>query len=239
MQPGPFCCGRCLRRAPRSTMAPMGFSRTAPNRRGEALTMSIMLGEIHEQPQAVAAAIEREHGNVAALVREARDREIRHVIIAARGTSDNAATYAKYLFEIACGIPVTLAAPSVYTLYDATVDVSGCLMIGISQSGQATDVVQTLSAARAAGALTACLTNVEASPITRVSDHVLLCHAGEERSIAATKTYTTALAIVALLAAHWSNRASLHEGLRQIPDQLRAALTLDEPIKESVERYRY
>src|SRR5258708_3221412 len=110
--------------------------------------MSLMLNEIYEQPQAVARAIEQEYADVAALVNELREREIRHVVIAARGTSDNAATYAKYLLEIAVGIPVALAAPSVYTLYDATVNLSGYLVLGISQSGQATDVVQTLSSAR-------------------------------------------------------------------------------------------
>src|SRR2546427_10570514 len=123
--------------------------------------MSLMLEEIYEQPQAVASAVEQEYSGVAALVTALREREIRHVVIAARGTSDNAATYAKYLFEIVVGVPVALAAPSVYTLYDAHVKLAGTLMLGISQSGQATDVVQSLSSARAAGALTACITNVE------------------------------------------------------------------------------
>src|SRR5437588_642945 len=131
--------------------------------------MALMLEEIYEQPQATARAVEREFANVGALVTDLREREVRYVVMAARGTSDNAATYAKYLFEIVCGVPVALAAPSVYTLYDADVNLSGCLMLGISQSGQATDVVQTLSSARAAGALTACITNVADSPITAVS----------------------------------------------------------------------
>ena len=198
-----------------------------------------MLDEIYEQPQAIASAVEQEYANVARLVSELRERDIRHVIIAARGTSDNAATYAKYLLEIVCGVPVSLAAPSVYTLYDAHVQLSGCLMIGISQSGQATDVVQTLSTARATGALTACITNVANSPITYVSDHVLLCHAGEEKAIAATKTYTTALALIALLAGQWGNKSSLLNGLKQIPEQMRAVLELDAEIAQAVERYRY
>jgi glucosamine--fructose-6-phosphate aminotransferase (isomerizing) len=201
--------------------------------------MAQMLDEIYEQPQAIAAAVEHGQSTVASLARDLREREVRHVVVAARGTSDHAATYAKYLLEIVCGVPVTLAAPSVFTLYDATVNLSGSLCLGISQSGQATDVVQTLSAARAAGALTACITNVEGAPMTAVSDHVLLCHAGEEKSVAATKTYTTALALVALLAGQWSNRNSLLDGLRYLPDQIRAALVLDEPIAQAVERYRY
>src|SRR5262249_10142003 len=158
------------------------------------------------------------------------EREIRHVVIAARGTSDHAATYAKYLFEIVVGVPVTLAAPSVFTLYDATVHLAGSLVIGISQSGQATDVVQTLSSARAAGALTAGITNVEGSPLTQVSDYAFLCHAGEEKAIAATKSYTTSLAVVALLAGQWANSAALLDGLRLVPEQIRATLALDEPV---------
>jgi glutamine---fructose-6-phosphate transaminase (isomerizing) len=201
--------------------------------------MSIMLEEIYEQPQAIAATVEKEYAAVAALVTDLREREVRHVVIAARGTSDHAATYAKYLFEIVCGVPVTLAAPSVFTLYDATVNLAGCLVLGISQSGQATDVVQTLSAARGSGALTACITNVVGSPLTRVSDHALICRAGEERAVAATKTYTTSLTLVSLIAAQWANHKGLLNGLRLLPEQIRATLALDEPIAQAVERYRY
>ncbi len=201
--------------------------------------MALMLEEIYEQPQAVAAVVEREYGNVATLVAHLRERGIRHVVIAARGTSDHAATYAKYLLEIVCGVPVSLAAPSVYTLYDANVQLGGCLMLGISQSGQATDVVQTLSSARASGAITACITNVAGSSITHVSDYVLLCHAGEEKSVAATKTYTTALALVALLAGQWSDSAHLLEGLKHIPEQMHSVLELDATVAQAVERYRY
>ena len=201
--------------------------------------MPLMQSEIYEQPQAVAQAIERNVSPVTALVEALRERDVRHVVIAARGTSDHAATYAKYLLEIARGVPVSLAAPSVYTLYDAAVNLTGSLVIGISQSGQATDVVQTLSNARAGGALTACITNVEGSPLTQVSDHVLLCHAGTEKAVAATKTYTSSLAVVALLAGQWANDVALLNNLRQVPTQIQKLLPLDEAITRAVERYRY
>ncbi len=201
--------------------------------------MSLMLDEIYEQPQAVAAALERGSSTASALSQDLREQNIRHVVIAARGTSDHAAVYAKYLFEIVCGVPVTLAAPSVFTLYDARVDFAGCLVLGISQSGQAADVVQTLSAARSSGAITACITNQENSPLTTVSDHVLLCHAGEEKSVAATKTYTTSLAVVALVAGLWANNNTLLNSLRAVPDLIRTTLSLDEEIAQKVERYRY
>ena len=126
--------------------------------------MSFMLTETCEQPDWVERAIECERGNASRLAAAMHDRDIKFVIIAARGTSDNAATYAKYLFEITAGIPVSLAAPSVYTLYDAQVRIANMLVIGISQSGQGTDVVQVLSAARSGGALTACITNYEDLP---------------------------------------------------------------------------
>src|SRR5690348_12970952 len=121
--------------------------------------MSYMQSEIYEQPEWVARAIESERENATKLATAMRARDVRFVVIAARGTSDNAATYAKYLFEIVAGLPVSLAAPSVYTLYGARPRLDNTLVIGISQSGQGSDVVEVLSAARAAGALTACITN--------------------------------------------------------------------------------
>jgi|YelNatPaOPRAMG01_1025707.scaffolds.fasta_scaffold10578_3 glucosamine--fructose-6-phosphate aminotransferase (isomerizing) len=201
--------------------------------------MQNMRLEILEQPDWMDYVIEAEQEKVFALADAIRDRDIRYVLIAARGTSDNAATYAKYLFEILTGMPVALAAPSVFTLYDAHLNLSNTLAMGISQSGQATDVVQVLSAARSAGALTACLTNNADSPITRVSDHSLLCHAGEERSVAATKTYTTALALVAMLVGHLSGNRNIMDGLKTISDKMRQVLKMEEKISRSMERFRY
>ena len=89
---------------------------------GDVARVSTMWDEIHEQPQAIEHTLEREHASISTLVREIQKREIRHVVIAARGTSDNAATYAKYLFEILVGVPVSLAAPSIYTLYDGKIN---------------------------------------------------------------------------------------------------------------------
>jgi glutamine---fructose-6-phosphate transaminase (isomerizing) len=198
-----------------------------------------MRDEIYQQPQAVAAAVEQENVTTAALAKELRKRGIRHVAIAARGTSDHAATYAKYLLEIVAGVPVALVAPSVYTLYDARPNLAGVLMLGISQSGQATDVVQALSTARASGAMTACITNVAGSPLTDVSDFTMLCRAGEEKGVAATKSYTTSLALIALLAGHWADSKELLEGLRRLPEQIEITLSLDAQVEAAVERYRY
>src|SRR5258708_5921956 len=201
--------------------------------------MSLMLTEINEQPDWIERALDSERDGAAGLAAAIRENDIRFVVIAARGTSDHAAVYAKYIFEIAAGMPVSLAAPSVYTLYDAKLRLGNTLVMGISQSGQGTDVVEVLSSARSAGALTACITNDATSPITEVSDHVLLCHAGLERSLAATKTYTTALAVVALVVGILSDHREILDGLHSIPAKMREALLLQAEVERSVERYRY
>ena len=201
--------------------------------------MSLMLDEIHEQPESVACALDTQFEPMKALVSEAKRRQIKHIFIAARGTSDNAATYAKYLFEIELGIPTTQAAPSVFTLYGAKLDLGSSLVIGISQSGQATDVVQTVEVAKECGALTACITNVADSPLTKVSDYPFLCNAGVEKSVAATKSYTTSLAILALLAGVWSSSDTLLMALKELPSKLTSALSLNSQTEASVERYRF
>lgn len=201
--------------------------------------MHLMLAEIREQPDRVEEVLAGAREAVSGLVRVVHDNDIRFVVIAARGTSDHAATYLKYLLEIVAGIPTALAAPSVYTLYDAHLRLGNVLVIGISQSGQGADIVQVLSSARSAGALTACITNNPNSPITGVSDHVLLCNAREERAVAATKTYTTTLAVGALLVFTLADRRDLMDALLQVPDWMRSALGTDDQIASSVDRYRY
>ena len=201
--------------------------------------MSAMLDEIREQPDWVANALATERANVIALVDAMRERDVRLIMVAARGTSDNAATYAKYLLEIVAGMPVTSCAPSVFTLYDARPRLGNALVLGISQSGQGTDIVHVLSAARSAGALTACITNSAGSPLAKVSDHVLLCHAGEERSVAAAKTYTTALAVVGMLVGHLAEDERYLVALDGVPERMRGALAMEAEIARVVERYRY
>ena len=113
--------------------------------------MSIMYREIIEQPDAVAAALEGSASAATALAAAVVKADVRSVVIAARGTSDNAATYAKYLIETTLGIPCALAAPSVITLYGVELRVKDALVLGISQSGQGSDIVEVLSSARSSG----------------------------------------------------------------------------------------
>jgi glutamine---fructose-6-phosphate transaminase (isomerizing) len=190
--------------------------------------MSVLLTEIHEQPAAIARALSSSKSAIADLVAEARRREVQYVILAARGTSDNAATYAQYLFQIACGLPAGLATPSVHTLYEASVSYKNALVIGVSQSGAGEDIIEVIAQAKKSGALTAAITNTEDSKLALAADHLLLCDAGTEKAVAATKTYTTTLAIFAALIAAWSGSAALNKHLAALPENASKALqTLD------------
>jgi glutamine---fructose-6-phosphate transaminase (isomerizing) len=201
--------------------------------------MSWMRQEIGEQPAAVARALAAEGAKADALAAAARDRGIEMLFLAARGTSDHAAIVAKYLFEIELGLPVCLAAPSVFTLYDAPVRLDRALVLGISQSGAAADAIEVMRRARDRGVLTACITNHEHSPMAQAAEFPLLCHAGEERSLPATKTYTTSLALLYRLAVAMGARAELATALAAAPDAMQAALSLEEALTDGVERYRY
>jgi glutamine---fructose-6-phosphate transaminase (isomerizing) len=146
--------------------------------------------EIREQPDALARGATAYRKRLDEIV---SGRRFDMVLLAARGSSDNAALYARYLIEVHLGIPVSLAAPSVLTRYGRRVRYSNCLAIGISQSGAAPDVAEVLDALREDGHATLAITNTPGSRLTREAEATLLLEAGEERSVAATKTYSTSL----------------------------------------------
>ncbi|MEO5965019.1 MAG: SIS domain-containing protein [Candidatus Limnocylindrales bacterium] len=156
--------------------------------------------EIHEQPQVLARLLDRapEIGRIAATIAA---RDVEHVVIAARGTSDHAAIYAQYLMGVRLGVPVGLTTPSVVSLYGAEVRFGRALVIGISQSGESPDIVGVVAAARRQGGPTLAITNDPASPLALVADQVLDLGAGPELAVAATKTYTAELLGLAILAA--------------------------------------
>ncbi len=202
-------------------------------------SQGLMLAEIREQPDAVNRSLDGNSPVVARIAEEVRARGIRYVVIAARGTSDHAAIYAKYLLETTLRIPVSLAAPSVFTLYDTILDFRDTLVMGISQSGQGTDVVEVVQSAREQGSYTVGVTNFDDSPLAAAADETLLLHAGLERSVAATKTYTTSLAVLGLLVATIAKDDALERDLRNVPDHLGAVLDLNEAIEDLSERYTY
>jgi glucosamine--fructose-6-phosphate aminotransferase (isomerizing) len=180
--------------------------------------------EMREQP----AALERllACGAPAAIARALRGREPRYVMIAARGSSDNAARYAQYLFGDRMGLPVALAAPSLETLYGAAaVPRHGdALVIGISQSGRSPDVIGVVAAARGAGAPTVAVTNDGGSALAHAADFILELDVGRERSVAATKTYTASLAALAALVAELRGDSADRDALRRVPALAQRAL---------------
>lgn len=196
-----------------------------------------MLDEIQEQPAALRRTLTNTIDAVRQVALEAQQRDVDMVILAARGTSDHAALYAQYLFQYLNGIPVALATPSLYTLYGTSLRLGRALVIGISQSGESPDIVEVVARAREAGALTVGITNQDGSLLATTAHHPLLCHAGLERSVAATKTYTTTCAVLALLAAFMPGGEPLRDGIEQIPDLVTAALKSEERIVRVAERY--
>jgi glucosamine--fructose-6-phosphate aminotransferase (isomerizing) len=160
---------------------------------------SLMESEVRSQPAMLARLVEDVGPLVAELGRAIAHRRPRFAVLAARGSSDHAAIYGKYLLETQAGLVASLAAPSVYSRYGRSPDVRGALAIGISQSGQSPDIVAAIDGARRAGALALAVTNDEASPLARVADLVLPLRVGPERSIAATKTFTAELLALWLL----------------------------------------
>ena len=188
--------------------------------------MSHLEREIREQPAALERFLGGQVSAVAAIARALRGRELGYVMVAARGSSDNAARYAQYVFGERMGLPVALAAPSLETLYGAeAVPRRGeALVIGISQSGRSPDVVGVVAAARAAGAPTVAITNDGGSALAHAADFVLELHVGRERSVAATKTYTASLAALAALVAEMRDDEADRDALRRVPSLLHHAL---------------
>src|ERR1035437_9638442 len=142
-------------------------------------SVSRMLEEIRQQPEALARPLSAELRSVEKFKRLVEKRRPRLVVLVARGTSDNAALFGRYLLEITTGIPVSLAAPSITTLYQARVDYRDALVVGISQSGESTDTNLVLERARRQGALTLGVTNESGSAMARIAEHVSLVRAGQ------------------------------------------------------------
>ncbi len=203
------------------------------------LENSHLYREIHEQPAVLRQLITREHQVIRRLAAAIRARQVDYVVIAARGTSDNAGRYAQYLFGAVNRLVVALATPSLFSIYKQPPRFANALVIGISQSGKSPDIVSVLAEARRQGALTAAITNFPDSDLGRQTEHVITLHAGDEKSIAATKTYTASLAAIAALSAELAQQPALQDALETIPDAVAATLKLSGEIGSVVERYRY
>jgi glucosamine--fructose-6-phosphate aminotransferase (isomerizing) len=200
--------------------------------------MSQMLKEVRQQPAALARTLQGVKPQVARFKRAVEKRRPRLIALVARGTSDNAALFGRYLIEISTGIPVALAAPSITTLYGQSVYGEGTLVVAISQSGESTDTNLVLERARARGALTLGITNERASSMAKIAEHLFLVRADKERSIAATKTYTGQMLMMYLLAYALGGTVRLPD-LDRIPEAVESALKLEPAIDALSERYRF
>jgi glucosamine--fructose-6-phosphate aminotransferase (isomerizing) len=192
---------------------------------------ALMAAEITEQPTVLQRLLDDGAADVEAAREHILRRAPRFVLFAARGTSDHAALYAKYLAEIGLGLPAGLASPSTMTVYGSRPDLSDVLFVAVSQSGGSPDLVDSLAAARACGALTVAVTNNPSSPLDEAAELSVYVHAGVERAVAATKSYTAELLALRLLLVG-------ADGAAAVPDA--AAATLASPAgKASAQRYRF
>ena len=198
-----------------------------------------MLEEIKSQPEVLARLIHEAEEEVNHLAADIKARQIELIVFAGRGTSDHAAVFGQYFFSYLTGLPVALAAPSLVTIYQRPLRLAKALVIGISQSGAAADVAAYLEAARSSGALTALITNNPHSPMAAQVDHLLYCRAGEEQAVAATKTYTAELALLAMLGVALVGDKALKTALAALPEKVYQTLALETAIKAGVERYTF
>src|ERR1700733_100657 len=195
-----------------------------------------MLEETRAQPEALSQTLAGGIASAEKLREHFRNRRPRLIVLVARGTSDNAAQFGRYLIEISTRIPVSLAAPSILTLYGCPVDLQDVVVIGISQSGESTDTNAVLEDARRQGAPPIGITNDAASAMAGIVEFPLLIEAGAEISVAATKTYTCQLLALYLVAYALNGGIEL-EQLRKIPEWVNGVLALEEDIEALVERY--
>jgi glutamine---fructose-6-phosphate transaminase (isomerizing) len=200
--------------------------------------MSLLERELREQPAALARLLERQGEHADKLAALLRRRDVRYLLIASRGSSANAARYAQYLLGRASRVPVAFATPSLYTLYEQPPRLKGALVVGISQSGESPDVKAVVDEARRQGRPTIALTNKPGSPLALAAEAVLPLEAGDERSVAATKTYLNSLGAIALLFAASTRDKQARRELELIPAQVEAQLEQSLLDVANVDRYR-
>src|SRR5436190_5239667 len=195
-----------------------------------------MLQEIAEQPAALEKTSAEERTKIERLGRSLKGRDIDLIVLVARGSSDNAALFGRYLLEITTGIPVSLSAPSVHTIYHARLNLKRALVVGVSQSGEGEDINRVLENARACGAFTIGITNEASSSMVKLVDETFLMHGGREQSVAATKTFTGQMMLFYLMAAAFAP-AGASIDYERIPEFVARAIEQQPAIVELVQRY--
>ena len=196
-----------------------------------------MLSEIAEQPQALARLLDHGISDVRSVAEVLRERAPRFVLFAARGTSDHAALYAKYLVEVLLGLPAGLASPSILTAYNARPDLRDVLVIAVSQSGGSPDLVQTAMVARECGATVVAVTNNPHSDLAAAAELHVDVMAGKEFAVAATKSYSSELLALWLLVDAW--RGGDAATAREIPAVAAQHVTRLPEVSNLAQRYRF
>jgi glucosamine--fructose-6-phosphate aminotransferase (isomerizing) len=200
------------------------------------MRVSWLESELQEQPEALARLLDRQVGGAREMADAFRRSDVRYILIASRGSSSNAARYAQYLLGRAQRVPVMFATPSLYTVYEQPPRLDGALVLGISQSGASPDVASVLAEARRQGRPTMAITNVPDAPLAREADAVLLLEAGEERAVAATKTYTNSLGAIALLFSA-IDRGEAWTELKRMPALLERQIALSFATSPRLDQY--
>ena len=195
--------------------------------------------EIHEQPTVLERVLLHERPIISQLAQAIKEQDISHIVIAARGTSDNAGRYAQYVWGALNGLTVALATPSLFTIYQKPPRFGKALVLGISQSGQSPDIVAVVAEAKRQGILTAVFTNTPDSPLAQQGNFVINLQAGPEKSVAATKTYSSALMAIAMLGAELSGNEDQIKALGSVPTAVSLTLSMNDTIAQCTPRYRY
>ncbi len=198
-----------------------------------------LFSEINEQPERLKSLLSSQRKTAEKIARAIQGRDIDYVFLAARGTSDNAARYANYVWGALNGLPIALATPSLFTYYKKPPRLKNALVMGISQSGQSPDIVSVLEEGKKQNCLTLAVTNEPDSPLADHADFMLDIHAGDEKAVAATKTYTNELMAIAMLSIAMNNEKSQWKVLEKVPGWAKQSLKQNKAIEQSAQRYRY
>lgn len=194
-----------------------------------------MQQELFSEPSVIRNALNNNKAVVAQIANTVKSRGISNITIIGRGTSDNAGLCFKYITEILCGIPCGTAHPSVTTMFGAKVNYNNHLVVAVSQSGKSIDTLAVLQEGKATGAVTVAVTNDVASPLAKAADFVLDLSAGEEKSVAATKTYAAELTVLYALAVAISGKKELEAVLDKLPEKVSDIIGLQFKIRQMAE----
>ena len=199
--------------------------------------MTNMWKDIHEQPESMEKCYQNNISKITKLAQEIRNKNIRMIYIAARGSSEHAGIYAQHIMQLETGIPAAIALPSIFTIYGKSICLENTLVLGISQSGQAEDVIQVIKEANRQKAMTVSITSYPDSPLARESRCSLFCEA--DQAIPATKTFMTTMQILAWITAEWAQNQGLCLDLKTLPQKIRETVEINEDVSREIQRFRF